>query len=64
MKTTLYNTTTVKASAQQFNHFWTITITVASQDSRDSEVDLYFNNEEAFNEAKKGFYNIQTEDCR
>ena len=64
MKTSLHNTNTIKATAQQFNYFWTITLTVTSEGSRDSEVEFFFQVEEAFNEAKKGFYNIQTEDCR
>ena len=64
MKTTLHNTNTIKATARQFNYCWTITLQVATEGSRDSEVDFYFDNEEAFNEAKKAFYKIQTDDCR
>ena len=55
MKTTLHNTITIKATARQFKYCWTITLQVATEGSRDSEVDFYFDNEEAFNEAKKVF---------
>ena len=64
MKTLIHNTTEVKAVAQQYAHFWTITLTVSTVHSRDNEVELFFEDEQAFNEAKKGFYNIKTEDCR
>tara|TARA_R110000803_G_scaffold179460_1_gene241881 strand:- start:1652 stop:1849 length:198 start_codon:yes stop_codon:yes gene_type:complete len=64
MKTTLHNTNTIKVTARLYAHFWTISLQVATEGSRDSEVDFFFDKEEAFNEAKKAFYNIQTEDCR